>query len=170
MDMLSLADDLRTAPTTIRPFRPDPFDPAALRRAAERARLAAWRVVAVTDAPMRRAIRDAHLPHWRAHLAESGGARILADDAPARTARELRSADAFVHELHEAPLHLVVLARRAGSLRTAALGDFADGLRAEGFDAAPLPLAARAEPELRELLQLPEELGVHGVLVARPCR
>jgi hypothetical protein len=36
MDMLSLADDLRTAPTTIRPFRPA-FDPAALRRAAERA-------------------------------------------------------------------------------------------------------------------------------------
>jgi hypothetical protein len=101
---------------------------------------------------------------------ESGGARILAADAPARTARELRSADVFAHELHEAPVHLVVLVRRAGNLRAGALGDLADSLRAEGFDAAPLPLAARAEPELRDLLALPDELGVHGVLIARPQR
>ena len=41
--MTSLADDLRTAPTTFRPFRPDPVQPAALRAALERARLASWR-------------------------------------------------------------------------------------------------------------------------------
>ncbi|MCW2996345.1 MAG: hypothetical protein JWQ18_3840, partial [Conexibacter sp.] len=71
--MPSLADDLRTAPTTFRPFRPDPVRPAALRRAADRARIAAWRTVVVTDAATRLAIRDAHLPHWNAHLADSGG-------------------------------------------------------------------------------------------------
>jgi hypothetical protein len=168
--MPSLADDLRTAPTTFRPFRPDPVQPAALRRAAERARLAPWRIVTVTGAQQRRAIRDAHLPHWRAHLVRSGGARILAADAPARTARHLRSADVFAHELHEVPVHLVVLAKRAGTLRPAALGDLADALRAEGFDAAPVPLAAQADPELRELLGLAEDLRVHGVLVARPVR
>jgi hypothetical protein len=59
--MQSLADDLRAAPAALRPFRPDPFQPDAVRRAAEAARLATWRVVAITDAPTRRAIRDAHL-------------------------------------------------------------------------------------------------------------
>jgi hypothetical protein len=168
--MPSLADDLRTAPTTIRPFRPDPFQPAALRRAAERARLASWRLVTVTDAATRRAIRDVHLPHWNAHLVDSGGARILAAGAPALTARELRAADAFANLLHEVPVHVVVLARAAGTLRDAALGDLADALRAEGLDVAPVPFATRAQPELRTLLDLPDELLVAGVLVARPQR
>jgi hypothetical protein len=168
--MPSLADDLRTASTTIRPFRPDPVRPAALRRAAQRARLAPWRVLAITDPDTRRAIRDAHLPHWRAHLADTGAMRIIAADAPARTARELRAADTFAHELHEVPVHLVVLTRRDGALRPSALGDLGDGLRAEGLDAAPVPLAARAEPELRELLDVPGDLTIAGVLVARPQR
>jgi hypothetical protein len=38
--MESLAHELRTAPTTFRPFRPDPVSPAALGAALERARLA----------------------------------------------------------------------------------------------------------------------------------
>lgn len=168
--MPSLADDLRTAPTTFRPFRPDPVRPAALRRAADRARIAAWRTVVVTDAATRLAIRDAHLPHWNAHLADSGGARILADDAPARTARDLRAADLFAHALHEAPVHLVVLARAGGTLRHAALGDLADGLRAEGFDAAPVPFARRAAAEIGALLGIEHGLAVHGILAARPHR
>jgi hypothetical protein len=168
--MPSLADDLRTAPNTIRPFRSDPFQPAALRRAAERAHLASWRLLCVTDAATRLAIRDAHLPHWRAHLAESGGADIIAADAPGLTARELRAADAFAHGLHEVAVHVVVLARRDATLRAAALGDLADALRAEGLDAAPVPFATRAEPALRELLSLPDGLRIAGVLVARPQR
>jgi hypothetical protein len=168
--MPSLADDLRTAPTTFRPFRPDPVRPAALRRAAERARLAPWRLRPVTDAATRRAIRDAHLPHWRAHLVASGGTKIIADDAPALVARDLRRADLFANELHEVPVHLVVLARQAGALRASALDDLCDGLRAEGLDAAPVPLAGRAEPELRALLGLPDDLTIAGLLVARPQR
>jgi hypothetical protein len=168
--MPSLADDLRTAPTTFRPFRSDPVQPAALRRALKSAHLAAWRLMTVTDPATRRAVRDAHLPHWRAHLVESGGARILAADAPARQARELRSADAFARELHEAPVHLVLLGRRDGRLRTTALTELATSLREEGIDAAPVPFATRAEHELRTLLDLPEDLRVAGVLAARPGR
>src|SRR3954454_8601229 len=157
---LSYADELRTASNTFRPFRPDPVQPAALRAALERARLASWRLVTVTDPATRLAIRDAHLPHWRTHLIQTGGSRILAADAPARQARDLRVADAFALSLHEAPVHLVLLGRRGGSLRTTALSDLAAGLRAEGMDAAPLPVAARAEAELREVLELDEHLTV----------
>jgi hypothetical protein len=170
MSTLSLADDLRTAPTTFRPFRPDPVQPDVLRAALERARLASWRMVTVTDRALREAIRDAHLPHWRAYLAETGGARILAADAPARQARDLRVADAFALGLHEAPVHLVLLGRRGGSLRTTALTDLAAGLRAEGMDTAPLPCADRAAAELGALLEVEDGLVVHGVLVARPVR
>jgi hypothetical protein len=170
MSSLSYADDLRTASNTFRPFRPDPVDPAALRGALERARLASWRLITVTDAPTRLAIRDLHLPHWRAHLADTGGARILAADAPARQARDLRVADAFALSLHEAPVHLVLLGRAAGSLRTTALSDLAAGLRAEGMDAAPVPCAKQAGPEIARLLDVADGLVVSGVLAARPVR
>jgi hypothetical protein len=168
--MPSLAGDLRTASTTFRPFRPDPVQPAALRRAAERARLAPWRLVAVTDPDKRVAIRDAHLPHWRAHLADSGGTRILADDRPALVARDLRAADAFALQLHEAPVHLVLLAKRHAPLRTSAVGELRAALHAEHLDAAPLPLATRVAPELCDLLRIPEDLTVAGVLVTRSRR
>lgn len=170
MSTLSYTDDLRTAPNTFRPFRPDPIQPGVLAAALERARLAQWRLVTVTDPTMRLAIRDAHLPHWRAHLRETGGARILAADAPARQARDLRVADTFALQLHEAPVHLVLLGRTAGSLRTSALTDLADGLRAEGMDAAPLPCARGAAAEIGALLQLEDGLVVCGVLAARPAR
>lgn len=170
MSTLSFADDLRTAPSTFRPFRPDPVRPEALEAALSHARLASWRLVTVTDRATREAIRDAHLPYWRAHLVETGGAKILAADAPARQARDLRVADAFARELHEAPVHLVLLGRAGGALRFGALSDLADGLRAEGMDVAPAPLARRAGEELRAILDLDDDVCVCGVLVARPAR
>jgi hypothetical protein len=170
MSTLSYADDLRTAPSTFRPFRPDPVQPEALANALERARLASWRLVTVTDPRMREAIRDAHLPHWRRHLADTGGLKIIAADAPARQARDLRVADAFARSLHEAPVHLVLLGRVSGSLRTAALHDLAEGLRAEGMDCAPAPCARQAAAELGALLQLEDGLVVAGLLAARPVR
>ena len=168
--MPSLADDLRTAPTTFRPFRPDPVQPAALRRAAERARLAPWRMLAVTDPATRLAIRDAHLPHWRAHLADSGGTKILTADRPALVARDLRAADAFATQLHEAPVHLVVLAKRHAPLPARALGALRAALHAEHLDAAALPFADRAATELGDLLQIAEGLTIAGVLATRSRR
>jgi hypothetical protein len=170
MSTLSYAGDLRTAQSTFRPFRPDPVDPSALAAALERAQLASWRLVTVTDPRMREAIRDAHLPYWRRRLAETGGARILAADAPARQARELRVADAFALSLHEAPVPLVLLGRAGGSPRFGALNDLAQGLRAEGMDCAPAPCAREAGAEIGALLQLEDGLVVAGLLVARPAR
>lgn len=168
--MPSLADDLRTAPATIRPFRPDPVQPAALQRAAARARLPVWRLRAITGATTKRAVRDAHLACWDEHLRASGGLRILAADAPAGQARRLRGADAFARGCHEAPVHLVVLERRSGPLGAGALSDLRAALHAEGLDATALPFAERAEPQLRELLALDDDLTITGVLVARPYR
>lgn len=168
--MPSLADDLRTAPATIRAFRPDPVQPAALQRAAARARLPVWRLRAVAGAATKQAIRDAHLVHWEEHLRTSGGLRILAADAPAGQARRLRAADAFARRCHEAPVHLVVLERRSGPLGAAALNELRAALQAEGLNANPLPFADRAEPQLRELLALDGDLTIAGVLVARPRR
>jgi hypothetical protein len=165
-----LADDLRTATATIRPFRPDPVQPAALHRAARRAGVAPWRLRTITDPLTRRAIRDVHLPHWQAHLAATGALKVLAADNPAGLARQLRRADAFVGQLDEVPVHLAVLARRAGTTPPDLLDDLREALRAEGFDASPVPLTAEAGPELREVLALPEDLLLHGILVARPQR
>ncbi len=168
--MPSLADDLRTAPPRIRAFRPDPIQPAALQRAAARARLPLWRLRAVAGATTKQAIRDAHLACWNEHLRASGGLQILAADAPAGQARRLRAADAFARRCHEAPVHLVVLERRSGPLGAGALDELRAALQAEGLGASPLPFADRAEPRLRELLALDDDLTITGVLVARPYR
>ncbi|HEU4975568.1 MAG TPA: hypothetical protein VFT50_10805 [Baekduia sp.] len=168
--MQLLADDLRSAPATLRPFRPDPFQPDAVRRAAEAARIATWRVVAVTDPALRRAIRDAHLPHWRAHLVGTGGARVIAADAPARRARDLRAADAFATGLHEIPVHVLLLGRRGGTLRPGVLADLRRALHDEQLAAVPVPLVDRAQPELRAALDLPDDLTLEAVLAARPHR
>src|SRR4051812_38264667 len=107
-------------------------NPPALRRAVARTRLAPWRVVAVTDAGQRRAVRDAHLPHWHAYLRESDGRRVLASGAAGATARALRAADAMAQALHELPLPLVILARPDGPLRGGTLGVLLEALRDEG--------------------------------------
>jgi hypothetical protein len=167
--MPSLADAPRIAPTS-RPFRADPPSQTALSRAIARARLAPWRVRAVTDPGARRAIRDAHLPHWTDYLRTSGGLRVLASGAAGRTAHALRAADALAQDLHELPLHLVVLARAGGPLRDGALGTLVEALRDEGLDGALLPLGPRAQPALCELLALPAGIEVAGLIAARSRR
>jgi hypothetical protein len=168
--MPSLVDELRTAPATIRPFRPDPVRPAALRRAARHAGVAPWRLLTITDPVRRRAIRDAHLPHWRAHLARTGALEVLAADRPAGVARALRAADTFATTLDAVPVHLAILRARDGVLRASLLDDLQASLRAEGFDVAPIPLATAAAPDLHAVLELEADVELHGMLVARPRR
>jgi nitroreductase len=174
--MTALADALRTAPTTRR-FLPDPVDPAAIARALELARFAPsagnrqpWRVVVVTDAADRRAIRDAYLPHWRDYLQETGTAAAV-DTVPL-----LREADAFAAALHEVPVHLVVCAAldvlhavdgrgiTAGASIYPFIQNLLLALRGEELGAALVTLAARAEPRLRELLALPDDVAVAGIV------
>jgi hypothetical protein len=159
----SLAEVVRTAPT--RRFRSDPIAVVALSRAARRARIASWRLLPVADAATRQAIRDVHLRHWHSHLAETGGLDVLAADDPAGRARSLRAADAFAHDLHEAPLHLALLARSGGGLRDGAIGELRAALEAEGLGAAALPLSSSAAGDLRDLLELEAGVEIAGLLV-----
>jgi nitroreductase len=179
---MDLYDAMRCAPTTRR-FAPDPVPREVLRRVLEAARFAPsggnrqpWRVIAVEDADTRRALRDLYQPHWRGYMERTGAAAILAnpgDLSPARV-RMLRRADEFAERLHEVPLHLVVCARLgdlaivdAGLERPSIVGGASVypfvqnvllGLRAEGLGAALTTLLAPAEPEVRRLLALPEDV------------
>ncbi len=175
---------MRCAPATRR-FRPDPVAREVLLRVLDAARFApsggnrqGWRLIAVERPHTRRALRDLYWPHWRAYLERTGAAQMLAnpdDHDPARV-RMLRAADEFADRLHEVPLHLVVCVRisdlaitdseldRPSIVGGASVYPFVQnillGLRAEGLGAALTTLLVPAEPEVKRLLSIPEEVAV----------
>lgn len=186
---MNLNETMRCAPTTRR-FTSDPVPHDVLVRVLENARFApsggnrqGWRLVAVQDADTRRALGDLYLPHWRAYMEHTGGAAILADpDAhDSRRVRMLRRADEFAERIHEVPLHLVVCARledlaivdagldRPSIVGGASIYPFVQnvllGLRAEGLGAALTTLLAPAEPEVRRLLEIPEDVVIAAYVV-----
>jgi nitroreductase len=189
---VDLYEAMRSAPTTRR-FLADPVPREILRRVLDNARFApsggnrqAWRVVAVEDADLRRALRDLYQPHWRAYLERTGGAALLADAAeldPARV-RMVKRADEFAERMHEVPLHLVVCAQLgdlaivdAGLDRPSIVGgasvypfvqNILLGLRAEGLGGALTTLLTPAEPEVKRLLSIPDDVVLAAyILVGR---
>lgn len=179
---MDLYEAMRCAPTTRR-FGTEPVPGETLRRVLENARFApsggnrqAWRVIAVTDADARRALRDLYQPHWRAYMELTGGAAMLADPGAAdpRRLAMVRRADEFAERMHEVPLHLVMCARLgdlaivdAGLERPSIVGGASVypfvqnvllGLRAEGLGAALTTLLAPAEPEVKQLLAIPDDV------------
>jgi nitroreductase len=152
-----------------------------------------WRVVVVKDADIRRSIRDLYLPGWYEYLAirQAGlipWAPVTDREAEARAianADEIRKASAagpggFAEHLDEVPVLLVVLA----DLRALAAVDrdfdrytFAGGAsmypfvwnlllaaRAEDLGGVMTTMSIRREPELKELLEVPEHLAVAAVV------
>jgi nitroreductase len=183
---------MRCAPTTRR-FGPDPVPSESLRRVLENARFApsggnrqGWRVVAVQDADTRRALRDLYQPHWRAYMEATGGAAILADPnaADPRRLRMVKRVDEFAERMHEVPLHLIVCARLgdlaivdAGLDRPSIVGgasiypfvqNILLGLRAEGLGAALTTLLAPAESEVKQLLEIPDDVVLAAYVLVGP--
>jgi nitroreductase len=181
---MDLIEAMRCAPTTRR-FRADRVPREALVRALDAARFApsggnrqGWRVVVVEDQDTRTALRDLYLPHWRAYLERTGGARMLADpDAfDAARVRAVRRADEYARHLEEVPVHLLVGARLedlavtdAGLARQSIVGGasvypFAQNLllalRGEGLGAAMTTLLVPAEAEVKRLVEMPEEVAL----------
>jgi nitroreductase len=181
---MDLYEAMRCAPTSRR-FKSDLVPRETLVRALEAARFApsggnrqGWRVVVVEDADRRTALRDLYLPHWRAYLEQTGGARMLAEPDgldPARV-RMVRRADEYAAHLDEVPVHLVVGVRledlavtdaelpRQSIVGGASVYPFIQNLllalRAEGLGAAMTTLLVPAEAEVKRLLGLPEEIAL----------
>jgi nitroreductase len=175
---------MRSASTTRR-FRSEAVPADVLVRVLDSARFApsggnrqGWRVIVVQDASRRAGLRDLYLPHWRAYLEQTGGARMLAEPEafdPARV-RGVRRADEYARRLHEVPLHLVVGVRlgdlavtdaelpRQSIVGGASVYPFVQnlllGLRAEGLGAAMTTLLVPAEAEVKRLLAMPEEIAI----------
>jgi nitroreductase len=189
---VELYETMRCAPTTRR-FGPEPVPSETLRRVLENARFApsggnrqGWRVVAVQDADSRRALRDLYQPHWRTYMEATGGAAILADPnaADPRRLRMVKRADEFAERIHEVPLHLIVCARLgdlaivdAGLDRPSIVGgasiypfvqNILLGLRAEGLGAALTTLLAPAEPEVKQLLLIPDDVVLAAYVLVGP--
>jgi nitroreductase len=189
---VELYEAMRCAPTTRR-FGSDPVPSETLRRVLENARFApsggnrqGWRVVAVREADARRALRDLYQRHWRTYMERTGGAAMLADPdkADSRRAQAVRRADEFAERIHEVPLHLVVCARLgdvaivdAGLGRPSIVGgasiypfvqNILLGLRAEGLGAALTTLLVPAESEVKQLLQIPDDVVLAAYVLAGP--
>ncbi|HEY7891204.1 MAG TPA: nitroreductase family protein [Solirubrobacteraceae bacterium] len=181
---MELFDCMRNAPTTRR-FSAEPVSRETLLDVLEHARFApsggnrqGWRVIAVTQAERRRALRDLYLPHWRAYLEQTGGARMLAEPEgfdPVRV-RMLKRADEYANHLDKVPLHLVVGVRIADLAITdaeldrlsivggASVYPFVQnillGLRAHGLGAALTTLLVPAEKQVKELLGIPDDIAL----------
>lgn len=189
---MDLNEVMLCAPTTRR-FLTDPVDGEIVRRVLDNARFApsggnrqGWRVIVVTDAETRQALADLYLPRWRAYTEQTGASELLArpqehDEAPVRM---LRRADEFAEHLHEVPLHLVVCVAlgdlaivdrgldRPSIVGGASVYPFVQnillGLRNEGLGASLTTLLAPAEPQVKELLAIPDDVALAAyVLVGR---
>ncbi|HEV7586040.1 MAG TPA: nitroreductase family protein [Solirubrobacteraceae bacterium] len=181
---MDIYEAMRNAPTS-RLFEPDPVDSEVLVRALENARFApsggnrqGWRVVAVQDPELRRALRDLYLPPWRAYMEQTGGAAMLADPEShdQRRVRMVRRANEYAEGLDKVPVHLVVGVRLGDVLATdaslprqsivggASIYPFVQnlllGLRAEGLGAALTTLLVPAEDEVRRLLEIPDDVAL----------
>jgi len=181
---MELLEAMRCAPTS-RVFKRDAVPREILVLALDAARFApsggnrqGWRVIVVEDPARRTALRDLYLPHWRAYLELTGGARMLAepDEFDAVRVRMVRRADVYARELDRVPVHLVVGVRLddlaitdAGLPRQSIVGGasiypFAQNLllalRNEGLGAALTTLLVPAEAAVRELLAIPHEIAL----------
>jgi nitroreductase len=189
----NVADDelyelMRCAPSTRR-FSDEPVSREALERVLDDARFApsggnrqGWRVIVVTNAALRRRLRDLYQEPWDAYMVKTGGRAALdAGEAsglrPGRL-KMLRGADEYARNFHEVPVHLVVCVElsalaitdseldRPSIVGGASIYPFVQnvllGLRKEGLGASFTTLLVPAEEAVRELLGIPQGVVLAG--------
>ncbi|HSO99084.1 MAG TPA: nitroreductase family protein [Solirubrobacteraceae bacterium] len=186
--MAELEAVMRCAPSTRR-FTEEPVDPASLHRVLDAARFApsggnrqGWRVIVVTGPALRRRIRELYEPHWAAYTEANGARAVLeaggAEGLSAGRFRMLQAADEYARTFDRVPVHLVVCVQldalavtdaeldRQSIVGGASIYPFVQnvllGLRGEGLGASFTTLLVPAEPELKELLGIPDGAAVAG--------
>ncbi len=179
---MTLQEILETA-GTCRFYRPDPVPDDVLRRVLDAARFAPTggnrqpvRFVVVRDALKKRTLKSWYLPIWKGYLetVAAAGARS------GSRARLLANADQFAEHLDEIPVLLVVCAVMAdlyptdqglgrlsivgGASVYPAVQNLLLKAREEGLGTALTTLLCAAEPQVKELLRIPAELGTAAVI------
>jgi nitroreductase len=137
-----------------------------------------WRVIVVEDSARRAALRDLYLPRWREYMAVTGAARMLEkpEQFDAARVRMVRRADEYARTLEKVPVHLVIGVRledlavtdaelpRQSIVGGASIYPFVQNLllalRGEGLAAALTTLLVPAEPDVKELLSIPDEIAL----------
>jgi nitroreductase len=183
-----LYEVMRCAPST-RNFTEDPVSREVLERVFDHARYApsggnrqGWRVIVITDRDIRRRLRELYEEPWDAYMIETGGRAALdageAGGLPKGRLRMLRGADEYARRFDEVPVHLLVCVDTSALAITdesldrpsivggASVYPFVQnillGLRHEGVGAAFTTLLVPAEPAIRELLSIPDEIVLAG--------
>jgi nitroreductase len=163
---------------TCRFYRPDPVPDDLLRRVLDATRWAPTggnrqgvRFVAVRDAARRRQLADLYLPLWNQYVARA------TSRTGAPLPRLLANADHFARHLADVPVLVVVCAQLADLMATdrhldrlsvvggasiyPAVQNLLLAARAEGLGTALTTLLCAVEPQVKELLGIPD-----GVLTA----
>lgn len=167
----------------VRRLRPDPVPDEVLRRVLEAARWAPtggnaqpWRVVVVRDAAKKQRLGALYAERWAAYSAQH---RELVATAPEavreRTERMLASGNHLAAHFGETPVVLVfcfdprnMAITDAGLARVSVVGGASIytavqnallACRAEGLGCVLTTLLCECEPEVRELLEIPEPWG-----------
>jgi nitroreductase len=183
-----LYEVMRCAPSTRR-FADQAVPHEVIERVLDNARFApsggnrqGWRVIVVTDADIRRQLRELYEEPWQAYTEQTGARKLLdqgeASGLPAGRLRMLRLADEYAHNFDSAPVHLVICVvidalaivdqslERPSIVGGASIYPFVQnvllGLRAEGLGAAFTTLLAPAEPQVRTLLDIPDGVALAG--------
>jgi len=169
-------DVIQTAGTG-RYYKEDPIPDEVLARVLNAARWAPQggnrqpnRYIVVRDAAKKQALRDLYFPYWREYLAAAGigGIQIRGNAVP----KLLQDADIFADNMHKVPVIVVVCALMEaihatdlelerdpvvyGASIYPAVQNMLLAARAEGLGGTMTTLLCHSEPQVKELLSIPE--------------
>jgi nitroreductase len=182
---MELQEAIRTA-GSCRFFRPEEVSDEVLAQLFDAARFAPQggnrqpvRWIVVRDRALKRQLRDWYLVPWKAYMraTETGDVQIGGESAQ----RMVRNADHMAEHLDEAPVLLVACAvlsdlttpdaklERVGIVGGASIYPAVQNLllsaRERGLGAALTTLLCAYEPEVKELLGIPEGVATAGTIV-----
>ncbi len=169
-------DVIQTAGTG-RYYKEDPIPDDVLARVLNAARWAPQggnrqpnRYIVVRDAAKKKALRDLYFPFWRDYLAAAGigGIQIRGNEVP----KLLQDADIFADNMHKVPVIVVVCALMEaihatdlelerdpvvyGASIYPAVQNMLLAARAEGLGGTMTTLLCHSEPQVKELLSIPD--------------